>query len=113
MVGEEGQNGIIFEHSPIEAGPVAMLCDYVIAYIRKGVKAKPCCQYKKACHIAFSVESELQGPLSTAKRNLDCAVQDLQVYGYTFKQFGSNFVKKQKLSPDAFIQMAFQLAFYR
>ena len=36
---------------------------------------------------------------------------DLQLV--TFKDFGKNFVKTLKLSPDGFIQNAIQLAYYK
>lgn len=32
---------------------------------------------------------------------------------FTFDSFGKEFIKSQKLSPDSFIQMAMQYAFYR
>ena len=32
---------------------------------------------------------------------------------YKFSKFGKEFVKKQNMSPDAFIQVALQCAFYR
>ena len=38
---------------------------------------------------------------------------NVDVIAYTFKRFGKNLPKSVKLSPDSFIQMAFQLAFYR
>lgn len=104
---------MIYEHAPCEGGPVATISDYVIAYIQKNVKAKPCCHYDKACHIVFSIGSDVQALISTAKTNLDCAVQGIQVHGCQFKQFGTDFIKKNNLSPDAFVQSAFQLAFYR
>jgi hypothetical protein len=33
--------------------------------------------------------------------------------GYNFKFYGKEFIKKQRMSPDAYIQVALQLAFYR
>lgn len=32
---------------------------------------------------------------------------------FTFKAYGKEFIKKQKMSPDAFIQVALQLAFFK
>lgn len=40
-------------------------------------------------------------------------VNNLDMDVFTFKDYGKEFIKKQKMSPDAFIQVALQLAFYK
>lgn len=40
-------------------------------------------------------------------------IQDLDIMMLVFHHFGKDFPKSEKLSPDAFIQIALQLAYYR
>lgn len=40
-------------------------------------------------------------------------IQDLDIVMLVFHHFGKDFPKSEKLSPDAFIQLALQLAYYR
>lgn len=40
-------------------------------------------------------------------------VKNLDFIVYKFDNYGKTFIKKQKYSPDGFIQVALQLAYYR
>lgn len=40
-------------------------------------------------------------------------ISDIDLRCFVYAGYGKDFVKKQKMSPDAWIQMAFQLTFYR
>lgn len=40
-------------------------------------------------------------------------VENLDFIAYKFEHYGKEFIKKQKISPDAYVQVALQLAFYR
>lgn len=40
-------------------------------------------------------------------------VDNLDMDVFKFNVYGKEFIKKQKMSPDAFIQVALQLAFYK
>ncbi|CAJ0583155.1 unnamed protein product, partial [Mesorhabditis spiculigera] len=51
--------------------------------------------------------------VARSAKEMDKVVEDLEVRTYSFKNYGKNFPKQLKLSPDSFIQMAFQLAYYR
>lgn len=40
-------------------------------------------------------------------------IEDLDFYVYRFKSYGKNFIKSCKVSPDVYIQLALQLAYYK
>ena len=40
-------------------------------------------------------------------------IDDVDLHLLMFNQYGKGLMKKCKMSPDAFIQMALQLAYYR
>ena len=47
------------------------------------------------------------------KKKLCRFIENLELYVLNFDLFGKNFPKSQKMSPDAFVQISMQLAFYR
>jgi hypothetical protein len=40
-------------------------------------------------------------------------IEDLDFYVYRFRSYGKNFIKSCKVSPDVYIQLALQLAYYK
>ena len=53
--------------------------------------------------------SRIEAALSFAKEQID----DLDLHILQHTEFGKGDIKKCKISPDAFIQMALQLAYYK
>lgn len=114
IVGADGVTGLTYEHSPAEGQPIAILTDFIIKYIEEnkapeGSSKSP----KQPTLLEFKVSSEVNNMIEDAKKNLDKLVQNLQLNCFQYDKYGKNFIKSQKLSPDSYIQMAMQLAFYR
>lgn len=51
--------------------------------------------------------------MNVAQENVDKLADALQMKVLKFNGFGKDFIKKQRLGPDSFVQMALQLAFYK
>lgn len=63
--------------------------------------------------LRWKCSPEIQGHLASSAEKLQRIVNNLDFTVYRFKGYGKEFIKKQKMSPDAFIQLSLQLTFYR
>ncbi|KAF9900427.1 Carnitine O-acetyltransferase mitochondrial [Linnemannia zychae] len=119
--GRAGMNG---EHSKMDATPTSRLCRYMIDEAQ--ARALPDFRNLNAEDL-YEIASALDKPLplkfisSTA---LSKAIENAHVYfketvdahemvPTEFKGYGKGLIKTFKMSPDAYVQMALQLAYYR
>ncbi|XP_069837730.1 carnitine O-palmitoyltransferase 2, mitochondrial isoform X2 [Dendropsophus ebraccatus] len=63
--------------------------------------------------LAFNLDDSLKAAVSEAKNKFDALVGSLTIAAMEFKRGGKEFLKTQKLSPDAVSQLSFQMAFLR
>lgn len=63
--------------------------------------------------LIFTVDERVRRDIALAKEQYTKSSQDLQVVSYAFTSFGKAAIKKRKLHPDTFVQLALQLAYYR
>lgn len=115
VIGTDGLNGLTYEHSPAEGQPIAVLTDHVVNYIdsKKYLQIPNVSATATPEELVFKLSDEVLPYINQAAINIDKLVDDLEMNCFTFRGFGKDFIKSQKLSPDSFIQMAQQLAFYR
>ncbi|KAJ8983433.1 hypothetical protein NQ317_005898 [Molorchus minor] len=109
VVGQDGTVGLTYEHSPSEGQPIAVMTDYLVDYI----KANRSSDLPDTKLEHWPENSNLQNHIQEANKNIDKLVDSLDMDSFQFTSFGKEFVKSQRLSPDSFIQMAMQYAFYR
>ncbi|XP_054712414.1 carnitine O-acetyltransferase-like isoform X2 [Uloborus diversus] len=115
IVGEDGVVGLTYEHSPAEGPPITSMMDHIVDYIErtKGNKWLPSSAINEPQKLRFRLSDETMEDIAEAERDLDNIVTDLEMSCFTYEAYGKDFVKSQRLSPDSFIQMAIQLAFYK
>lgn len=114
IVGADGVTGLTYEHSPAEGQPIAVMTDYIVNYIDQGKgNKKPSAKPSEPKHLRFNVKPEVKEMIKASQTHLDRLVANLELNCFQYDKYGKNFIKSQKLSPDSYLQMAMQLAFYR
>ncbi|RVE68437.1 hypothetical protein OJAV_G00092400 [Oryzias javanicus] len=114
IVGEDGSCGLVYEHAPAEGPPVVFLIDHVVKYMQnKQIVRSPMVPLPMPQKLRFNITPEIKRDIEKAKQNMNIMVHDLDVKVLKFSHFGKNLPKQHKLSPDGFVQMALQLAYFR
>ncbi|XP_043967333.1 carnitine O-acetyltransferase-like [Gambusia affinis] len=114
IVGEDGTCGLVYEHAPAEGPPIVFLIDYVVKYMQRPEMVRsPMVPLPMPQKLRFNITPEIKRDIEKAKQNMNIMVQYLDVKVLTFSHFGKNLPKQHELSPDAFVQMALQLAYFR
>uniref|UniRef100_A0A8C3ABD4 Carnitine O-acetyltransferase n=1 Tax=Cyclopterus lumpus TaxID=8103 RepID=A0A8C3ABD4_CYCLU len=114
IVGEDGTSGLVYEHAPAEGPPIVFLIDFVVRYMsRTEIVRTPMVPLPMPMKLRFNITPEVKRDIEKAKQNMNMMVHDLDVKVLMFSNFGRKTPKQHKLSPDAFVQMALQLAYFR
>ncbi|KAK2719245.1 carnitine O-acetyltransferase-like isoform X3 [Artemia franciscana] len=120
IVGMTGEVGLTYEHSPAEGPPVATMMDHIMQFINKlghqGMEPGDTISHLRKDGVElleFKFNSDVKKAIEIAKRDLDMLVKDLEMTCFTFEDFGKSSLKTLRISPDSFIQVAIQLAFFR
>ncbi|XP_033471295.1 carnitine O-acetyltransferase-like [Epinephelus lanceolatus] len=115
IIGEHGTYGANFSCAAAD-GVVHMS---VSAHLVAGVK-KPEVQMRSPMEplpvpqkLHFNLTPEIKKDIEEAKQHMDTLAQNVDLSFTEFDHFGKNFIKAHKIRPNAFIQMALKLAYYR
>lgn len=114
IVGEDGTCGANYEHAPAEGPPIVALIDHVVEYTSKPEMTRsPMVPLPMPQKLHFSITPEIKKDIEEAKQAMNTLADDLDMKVSVFGHFGKDVPKSHKMSPDAFIQVALQLAYYR
>uniref|UniRef100_A0A146KXC3 Carnitine O-acetyltransferase n=1 Tax=Lygus hesperus TaxID=30085 RepID=A0A146KXC3_LYGHE len=112
IIGKDSGWGLNYEHSPAEGQAIARLMDHIIDHMEcESPGDSSICP--KPTKLTFCLNDCIQEAIQKASTNLGKITGDLEFNCIKFTDFGKNAVKKLKVSPDSFIQIAMQYAFYR
>uniref|UniRef100_A0A674NR92 Carnitine O-acetyltransferase a n=1 Tax=Takifugu rubripes TaxID=31033 RepID=A0A674NR92_TAKRU len=113
IVGEDGTCGANYEHAPAEGPPIVALIDHVVEYTKSEITQHVKVPLPEPQKLHFNITPEIRRDIDEAKKSMDILAQDVDMKVAVFDQFGKNLPKSHSMSPDAFIQVALQLAYYR
>lgn len=117
IVCENGSSGFLGEHSMMDGTPTHRLNDYVCHAIKTDQldhgHASAQSGLPEPEEITFQTTSEIKRHIESAKVQFKAMSDshDLRVMNY--QGYGKNLIKKFKSSPDSFVQMIIQLAYYK
>ena len=114
----DGGNGMCYEHTASEGIAVVAATLNIFEYIKCFNSEEPSSNLEGNCSNAttkleFKLTEELKAKIEIAGIHLDHLDADTDDEVFTYNQFGKSFIKTCNCSPDAFIQMSLQLAYFR
>lgn len=124
VVFANGKAGLNVEHSWADAPVMGHLWEYTLATEFAGPgydestglnKAVPYPHAETATPLClrFELPEEAEAIVRASVAEAETAIADLDLVLLVFDTYSKGFIKKCKISPDAWLQMALQLAYYR
>ncbi|NXC63692.1 CLAT acetyltransferase, partial [Aleadryas rufinucha] len=117
VVGRDGLCGTVCEHSPFDGIVMVQCTEYLLKHMKESskklVRADSVSELPAPRRLRWKCSPDIQTHLASAAEKLQRVVENLDFIAYKFEHYGKEFIKKQKVSPDAYIQVALQLAFYK
>ncbi|KAJ0015908.1 hypothetical protein NQD34_014198 [Periophthalmus magnuspinnatus] len=118
---KNGKCGINAEHSWADAPVLAHVWEYALAtdsfqlgYNTEGhCKGEVDSSLPKPQKLNWEIPPECEEQISKSLEVAQKLANDIDFHVFSFQEFGKGKVKKCRVSPDAFIQMTLQLAYFR
>jgi len=124
VIFDNGRGGLNAEHTPVDAMTVVSLMISVIELIRANLTkqpqlmlapppAAPSADTPPCKLLQWRLTPPTRLAIEKASMSISSLAHDCELRLLHFNHFGKNAVKRAKLHPDFFMQMAIQLAFFR
>ncbi|KAI1143183.1 acyltransferase ChoActase/COT/CPT [Hypoxylon sp. FL0543] len=117
IINDNGTSGFLGEHSMMDGTPTHRLNDYVndVIFGNKLDFSDPSVRSNlpEPAAVKFEVTKEVQQEIDRAVRDFNEVIGQHQLAVQAYQAYGKGLIKKFKFSPDAYVQMIIQLAYYK
>lgn len=116
VVYRNGESGFIGEHSCMDGTPTARLNDYLSKRLLSGESPvrsdNEICQVPNVKDLPFELDSTSKQQIEAAETEFAEHIKPYDVHYTLYTRYGKEGIKKMKTSPDGWVQMLFQMAYY-
>lgn len=125
FVAKNGNSGFLGEHSRMDATPTVQLNNYVLSEIGKedpkafvaainaDTNAPGSVVDELPSALTFDLSAQTKTDIEIAKAKFQATIDSLDQEVFQYYGYGKNLIKQFKVSPDAYVQMMIQLAYYK
>jgi carnitine O-acetyltransferase len=117
IVNDNGTSGFMGEHSMMDGTPTHRLNDYVndLIFGNKLDFSDPSIRSNlpEPQVLKFDITKEVQSEIDRATKDFNDVISKHQLAVQAYQGYGKGLIKKFKCSPDAYVQMVIQLAYYK
>lgn len=117
IINDNGTSGFMGEHSMMDGTPTHRLNDYVneVIFNNKLDFSDPSIRsgLSDPTVLKFQVNKELQAEITRAEKDFAEVIGAHELRVQAYQGYGKGLIKKFKCSPDAYVQMIIQLAYFK
>ncbi|KAI8978504.1 acyltransferase ChoActase/COT/CPT [Pilobolus umbonatus] len=117
IVFENGKAGFMGEHSCMDGTPVCRLNEFVCDGLNRNLidhgSADVRSDIPQPSQISFILNGKIEEAIEQAVKDFYKLINAHEMTVLAYQAYGKNQIKKFKCSPDGYVQMAIQLAYYK
>ncbi|KAK3318619.1 carnitine O-acetyltransferase-like protein [Apodospora peruviana] len=117
IINDNGTSGFMGEHSMMDGTPTHRLNDYVndLIFNNKIDLSDPTVRSNlpEPQAIKFAVTKEVQAEIDRAIKDFNTVIGQHELAVQAYQGYGKGLIKKFRCSPDAYVQMIIQLAYFK
>lgn len=116
IISNDGTWGLCYEHSTSEGIAPVLLLEKILNKINSTPNTDdgvPQQLLPPPERLDWMITPEISQRMFLATKSIDKRIADLDFYVYRYPGYGKTFIKRCKCSPDVYIQLALQLAYYK